>query len=65
MIISTYDPCFLIITTKENFGIIGIQTNNIIILVNNQFLALEKNKLIKTKFLVKPKKINTYSTIDF
>jgi hypothetical protein len=46
----------LIIITNKNFGIIGIQTNNIIILVDNQFLALEKNKLIKTKFFAKPKK---------
>jgi hypothetical protein len=56
MIISTYNPCFLIIIIKKNFGIIGIQTNNIIILADNQFLALEKDELIKTKFLAKPKK---------
>jgi hypothetical protein len=32
--IFTYDLCLLVITTKEVFGIIGIQTNNIIILGN-------------------------------
>jgi hypothetical protein len=54
--IFTYNPCFLIIIIKENFRIIRIQTNNTIILVNNQFLVLEKDKLIKTKFFAKPKK---------
>jgi hypothetical protein len=55
MTISTYDPCFLIITTKKNFGIVGIQTDDTIILADNQFLALEKDKLIKTKFFTKPR----------
>jgi len=54
IIISTYDPCFLIIT-KEVFGLIGIQTNNTLILVLDEFLVLEDNKLSKAKFLTKPK----------
>jgi hypothetical protein len=32
--ISTYDLCLLVITTREVFGIIGIQIDNIIILGN-------------------------------
>jgi hypothetical protein len=32
--ISTYDLYLLVITTKKVFGIIGIQTDNIIILRN-------------------------------
>ena len=32
-----------------------MQTNNILILVLEEFSVLENNKLSKTKFLVKPK----------
>jgi hypothetical protein len=35
MITSTYDPCLLIITTKERFVIIGIQTDNTLGLLDN------------------------------
>ena len=52
--ISTYDPYFLI-TTKEVFGLIGMQTDNILILVLEEFSVLEDNKLSKAKFLIKPK----------
>jgi hypothetical protein len=34
MTISTYDLYLLVIITKEVFGIVGMQTNNIIILGN-------------------------------
>jgi hypothetical protein len=34
MTISTYDLYLLVTTTRKIFGIIGIQTNNIIILGN-------------------------------
>jgi hypothetical protein len=34
IVIFIYDLYFLIIITKEIFGIVGIQTNNIIILGN-------------------------------
>ena len=32
-----------------------MQTNNTIILYNNIFLALEEDKLLKAKFIAKPK----------
>ena len=32
-----------------------MQTNNIIILEDNQFLALKKDKLVKVNLIVKPK----------
>jgi len=54
IIIFTYDPCFLI-TTKEVFGLVGMQTNNILILALEEFLVLEDDELSKAKFLVKPK----------
>ena len=51
-----FNPCFLIITTETLFGIIGMQTNNIIILKDNQFLALKEDKLVKVNLMAKLKK---------
>jgi hypothetical protein len=34
MTIFTYDLCLLVTITRETFGIVGIQTNDIIILGN-------------------------------
>ena len=38
------------------FEIVSIQTNNIIILKDDQFLALKKDKLVKVNLIAKPKK---------
>jgi hypothetical protein len=54
--ISIYDLCFLIITNKDIFGIISIQTNDIIILIDKRFLAQEKKELKQTKYIIKLKK---------
>jgi hypothetical protein len=54
MTIFTYNPCFLI-TTKEVFSLIGMQTNNILILVLKEFLVLKDNKFSKVKLLIKLK----------
>jgi hypothetical protein len=54
MVISTYDPYFLI-TTKEVFGLVGMQTNNTLILALEEFSVIEDNKLSKAKFLIKLK----------
>ena len=56
MITSTYNPYFLITIKKELFNIVGMQTNNILILALKEFLVLEDDKLSKAKFLIKPKK---------
>jgi hypothetical protein len=56
MAISIYDLYFLITTNKDIFGIISMQTNNIIILANKRFLAREKEKLKQAKYIIKPKK---------
>ena len=50
-----FNPCFLIITTGILFGIVSIQTNNIIILKDDQFLALKKDKLVKINLIIKLK----------
>ena len=52
---SIFNPYFLIITTKILFRIVSIQTNNIIILGDNQFSALKEDKLIKTNLIAKLK----------
>jgi hypothetical protein len=55
IIISTYDPCFLI-TTKEVFGLIEMQTDNTLIIASEEFSVLENDELSKVKFFIKPKK---------
>jgi hypothetical protein len=55
IVISIYDLCFLIITNKDIFGIISIQTDDIIILVNKRFLAREEEELKQAKYTTKPK----------
>ena len=55
MVTSTYDPCFLITTTKEVFGIVGMQTDDMLILGSEEFSILENNKLNKAKLSAKPK----------
>ena len=63
IIISTYNPYFLIITKKEVFGLIGMQTNNILILALEEFSVLEDDKLSKAKFLIKPKEALVLETL--
>ena len=50
-----FNPCFLIITIGTLFKIIGMQTNNIIILGDNQFSTLKENKLVKGNLITKLK----------
>ena len=52
---SIFNPYFLIITTGTLFGIVSMQTNNIIILKNNQFSALKEDELVKTNLIIKLK----------
>src|SRR6266702_4296588 len=63
---STFNPCFLIITTGTPFRIVGIQTNDIIILGDDQFLALKENELVKANLMAKPKeKLNLTTPLLF
>jgi hypothetical protein len=55
MVISTYDPCLLVTIIKSGFGIVGMQTDDIIILADEPFLTLEENELLNVKFIVKSK----------
>ena len=57
---------FLITTTGTPFGIVGMQTNNTIILRDNQFSALEENELVKANLIAKPKeKLNLTTPLLF
>jgi hypothetical protein len=55
MTTSTYDPCFLISTTKDKFGVVGMQTDDTIILADDRFASLEDDELTKANLLAKPK----------
>ena len=55
MTTSTFNPCFLITTTGTLFRIISIQTDNTIILRDNQFSALKEDKLVKANLMAKLK----------
>ncbi len=62
----TFNPCFLIITMGTPFRIVGMQTNNTIILGDNLFSALKKDKLVKANLMVKPKeKLNLTTPLLF
>ena len=66
MTTSTFDPCFLITTTGTLFRIVGMQTDNTIILGNDQFLALEEEELAKAKLIAKLKeKLNLTTLLLF
>jgi hypothetical protein len=50
-----YNPCLLTIITNNIFGVVGIQTDNTIILRNKCFSAQEKQELNYTNYTAKPK----------
>jgi hypothetical protein len=47
----TYNPCLLY--NNKPFGIVGLQTNNTLFLVDKTFADTEENKLYKAKFIAK------------
>jgi hypothetical protein len=52
-----YDLCLLITKDKEGlFRLVGIQTNNTLILRDDQFIVQEDVELKKAELLVKPSK---------
>jgi hypothetical protein len=52
---STYNPCLLITTTNSAFRVVGMQTDNIIILGDKYFSAQEEYELTYTNYTTKPK----------
>ena len=66
MTTSTFDPCFLITTTGTPFGIVGMQTDDTIILGDDQFSALEEDELVKANLMAKLKeKLNLTTPLLF
>ena len=62
----TFNPCFLITTTGTPFGIIGMQTDDTIILGDEQFSALKEDELVKANLMTKPKeKLNLTTPLFF
>jgi hypothetical protein len=57
MATSTYDPCLLITTTKGAFGIVGMQTDDTLILGSKEFDTIEEEELTRAKFSAKPKEL--------
>ena len=55
MVTLMYDPCLLITSLLEYFSIVGMQTDDTLMLCNTKFSQLEEDKLNKTKFTAKPK----------
>jgi hypothetical protein len=58
-----YNLCLLITITKEAFIVIGIQTDNTLILGDNNFIQQENKELENTKFLAKPINILLYKSL--
>ena len=66
MTTSIFNLYFLIITTGTPFRIVGIQTDDTIILGDDQFSALEEDELVKANLMAKPKeKLNLITPLLF
>src|SRR6266567_3650754 len=60
----TYDLCLLY--SNKLFSIIGLQTDNILFLINKTFINIEENKLYKAKFIAKEQeKLTTITPLKF
>jgi hypothetical protein len=53
----------LIITTKTAFSVVGIQTNNTLILKSKEFDTIKEEELTKAKFSAKPKELLFLETL--
>jgi hypothetical protein len=61
---SPYNPCLLITKDQEGpFSIVGMQTDNTLILGDNKFVKKERVELKKAKLLAKPIKLLTMDTL--
>jgi hypothetical protein len=57
---STYDPCLL--QSNEPFGIVGLQTDDTLLLADETFAEAEQNELHKAKFMAKEREQLTVDT---
>jgi hypothetical protein len=58
-----YDPCLLITTSKDAFRVIRMQTDDTLILGDDNFIKLEQDELEKAKLSVKPVDILSDETL--
>lgn len=66
MVTSTYDPCLLLSSKKEAFGLLGMQVDDTFWLGNKQFADAEEAELQKAGLKFKPKQqLTTESDLDF
>jgi hypothetical protein len=67
MLTSTYDPCLLVTNSDiDVFGIVGMQTDDTLMLGTAAFLSLEEKKIQKAQFRSKPKAALTLEVqLDF
>ena len=56
-----YDPCLL--QSNEPFGIVGLQTDNTLFLVDKTFAKAKQNELHKAKFIAKEREQLTVDTL--
>jgi hypothetical protein len=59
---STYDPC-LLYYNNNSFGVVSLQTNNILFLIDNTFTDTEQVELEKAKFIAKERELLTVNTL--
>jgi hypothetical protein len=52
MIESTFDPC-LLYSTNQNFGVVGLQTDDTLIIADDDFADQEENELALAKLMSK------------
>jgi hypothetical protein len=64
---SSYDPCLLVTNSDTDvFGIVGMQTDDTLMLGTAAFLLLEEKKIQKAQFRLKPKAALTLEVqLDF
>ena len=58
----SYDLCLLITTTQDAFGIAGMQTDDTLILGDQEFVRIEQEELAKAKISAKPIEALTLET---
>jgi hypothetical protein len=59
---STYDPC-LLYTNENGFGVVGLQTDDTLLLSDDTFAASEDLNLKKANFLAKEREELTLVTL--
>jgi hypothetical protein len=53
---STYDPCLLHCTdSKDGFGVVGLQTDDTLILADKKFAEREEQEIVKASLMCKPR----------